>query len=97
MKLRADERRLVVAALTTLAALLLLHLAGARSATAVISGTAPIGVSTVAGVSYLVAWLGAVLVVPILLLAAAVARALEYAWRRLCLSRPSAPSPSRVD
>jgi hypothetical protein len=60
----------VTAALLLVAAWLALHLAGVRAELGVLSGTGPVdGASLLLALAYVLAWLGVVLVAPVLIIA----------------------------
>ncbi len=91
---KARLRRALMRGAAVWGVLGVLHfVADARMATAVLSGTEPASVSTALGAFYVVAWLFAVLVEPIVVLEAVLFTFMEYASNRACSLRPFRRSP----
>ena len=91
-------RGLIRRAVVLIAALAVLHLGGARACTSVLSGTSPVAggwsvPAALAGAAYIVAYLGTVVIAPILLIAAG----LLAAWPAPGSRRPCAAGSPVVD
>jgi len=87
-----SPRRLGAAAALLAAVFVGCHALGLREEVSVLSGTSPGSeAAAICGIAYVVAWMGAVVVAPILALAALI----QGAIGRVRRGRPAPPSPAR--